>query len=129
MLYMKKCEYCAKEISYHEQYCSDECHINANKYYEKAEKFARPFYIISTICVIAIPVGLFLFSFIKGPGAIITAVSCALLGIMIIAVPMPSEGMIKKRKIKKAVFMTRIFGICVIALGFLALGLITAFGL
>ena len=66
MLYMKKCEYCAKEISYHEQYCSDECHINANKYYEKAEKFARPFYIISTICVIAIPVFILIY---KGPGS------------------------------------------------------------
>ena len=32
---MKKCDYCAKEISYFEQYCDENCQANANKYYEK----------------------------------------------------------------------------------------------
>ena len=126
---MKKCEYCGKEISYHEQFCSDDCHIQSNKYYERSEKMARPFYFISTVCVIGIPVGLFLFSFLKLPGAVITAVSCAILGLMIILFPMPTEGMIKKRTINKAVFRIRIFGVCVIALGFFALGLLSIFGL
>ena len=29
---MKKCDYCAKEISYFEQYCDENCQANANKY-------------------------------------------------------------------------------------------------
>lgn len=32
---MKKCEFCGKQISYFDQYCDDECHIKANKFYEK----------------------------------------------------------------------------------------------
>jgi predicted nucleic acid-binding Zn ribbon protein len=125
---MKKCEYCAKEISYHEQYCSDDCHINANKYYEKSEKFARPFYILSTICVIGIPIGLFLFSFIKVPGAFIASACSAILGVMILIAPMPTEGMIRKNKIKKAVKKTRILGIAMLVLAVLILGLLLIFG-
>ena len=124
---MKKCGFCGKEITYHQQYCCDECQINANKYYEKSEKFAKAFYVISMICLIGIPVGLFLLSFIKLPGAIIASASCIVLGILVILVPMPTEGMIKKNKIQKAVFRTRIFGWCVIALGILIMGLMFIF--
>ena len=125
---MKKCGFCGKEITYHQQYCCDECQINANKYYEKSEKFAKIFYVISMACVIGIPIGLFLFSFIKTPGAVISSVCCLVLGIMILIVPMPTESMIKKNKIKKAIFKTRIFGICVLALGLLIMGLPMVFG-
>lgn len=124
---MKKCGFCGKEITYHEQYCCDECQVNANKYYEKSEKFAKAFYVISMICLIGIPVGLFLLSVFRMPGAIIATASCVLLGILILLVPMPTEGMIKKNKIQKAVFRTRIFGVCVIALGALIMGLIAIF--
>lgn len=120
---MKKCGFCGKEITYHQQYCCDECQINANKYYEKSEKFAKFFYVISMICLIGIPIGLFLLSIFKLPGAIIASACCLVLGILIILVPMPTEGMIKKNKIQKAVFLTRIFGFCVIALGILIMGL------
>ena len=47
---LKKCDYCAKEISYFEQYCSEECHGNANKYYETTEKYGKLFSIINMIC-------------------------------------------------------------------------------
>lgn len=124
---MKKCGFCGKEITYHQQYCCDECQINANKYYEKSEKFAKVFYVVSMICLIGIPVGLFLLSVFKLPGAIIASACCIVLGILIILVPMPTEGMIKKNKIKKAVFRTRIFGLCVIALGILIMGLMVIF--
>lgn len=126
---MKKCEYCGKEISYHEQYCSEDCHLNANRFYERSEKLARPFYFLSTVCVIGIPIGLFLFSFMRLPGAVIAAVCCEILGIMILLAPMPTEGMIKKNKIKKAMAKTRIFGLCMLALGFLIVGLLLFFGI
>lgn len=126
---MKKCEYCAKEISYHEQYCSDECHLNANKYYEKSQKLTNFFYVISMACVIGIPVGLFLFSFLKLLGILIASISAEVLGLMLIFIPIPTEGMIKKRKIKEAVKRTRIFGICMLILGFLIFGLLLFFGM
>ena len=125
MLKMKKCEYCAKEISYHEQYCSDECQIKANKHYELSDKFAKIFYIINVICVFGIPVGLFLMSISKYVGAVVASGSCVLLGIMLICLPFPTESMIKKFKIKKAATITRIIGIALFALGFAIAGMVT----
>lgn len=119
LLKMKKCEYCAKEISYFEQYCSNECHENANKYYEMCEKFGKLFSVINAICVFGIPVGIFLFPFAKIAGTVIASVSCVILGIMLIFLPFPTESMISKHKIHKATKITKIIGICVTAIGFL----------
>lgn len=127
MLKMKKCEYCGKEISYHEQYCSDDCHICANNYYERSQKFTKLFYAVSMACVIGIPVGLFLFSFLKLMGVLIASISAEALGFLLILIPIPTEGMIKKHKIKAAVRRTRIFGIFVLALGVLIFGLLLVF--
>ncbi len=124
---MKKCDYCAKEISYFDQYCSDDCHIRANKYYETEEKFGKIFSVINAICVFGIPVGIFLFSFAKLVGALIAAGSCVILGIMLILLPFPTEGMISKFKLKKAMKITRIVGIVVIGLGFLIIGFLFFF--
>lgn len=124
---MKKCDYCAKEISYFDQYCSDDCHIRANKYYETEEKFGKIFSVINAICVFGIPVGIFLFSFAKLVGALIAAGSCVILGIMLILLPFPTEGMISKFKLKKAMKITRILGIVVIGLGFLIIGFLFFF--
>ena len=46
---MKKCEFCGKQISYFDQYCDDECHIKANKFYEKGERFGKLFAVINMI--------------------------------------------------------------------------------
>lgn len=115
---LKKCDYCAKEITYFEQYCDEECHANANKYYERIEKFGTVFSAINTICVFGIPVGMFLFSFLDTIGMILSFSSCVILGIMLLLLPFPTENMISKHKIKKAVRITRYIGIAVIALGF-----------
>lgn len=84
---MKKCDYCAKEISYFEQYCSEECHGNANKYYETTEKYGKLFSIINMICFFGIPIGIFLFAFLRTAGMIITVASCDILGVMLILLP------------------------------------------
>lgn len=114
---MKKCEYCGKEISYFDQYCDDECHIMANKFYERQERFGKLFSVINGICVFGIPVGLFTFSFSLTVGTIISVASCFVLGIMLLLLPFPTEGMISKYKIKNAVKKTRIVGIGIIILG------------
>lgn len=120
---MKKCEFCGKQISYFDQYCDDECHIKANKFYEKSERFSKVFSIINGICVFGIPVGLFLISFSRSVGLTVTLASCIILGIMLIILPFPTENMISKFKIQKAVKITRIIGCAVIFLGLLIIPL------
>ena len=107
---MKKCEYCAKEISYFEQYCNDECHINANKYYEMSEKYGKLFSVIN---------GIFVASFSNSIGTIVSVGSCIILGIMLIILPFPTENMISKFKIQKSMKITRIIGLALIGLGML----------
>ncbi len=119
---MKKCDYCAKEITYFEQYCSDECQRKANKYYETGEKYGKLFSVINVICVFGIPVGLFLFPFSKTVGTVIASVCCVALGIMLLFLPFPTEGMISRFKLQKSMKITRIIGASVIALGFLIIG-------
>lgn len=120
---MKKCEFCGKQISYFDQYCDDECHIKANKFYEKGERFGKVFSIINGICVFGIPVGLFLISFSRSVGLTVALASCIILGIMLIILPFPTENMISKFKIQKAVKITRIIGCAVIFLGLLIIPL------
>lgn len=119
---MKKCDYCAKEISYHEQYCSDDCQRKANQYYEKYEKFARLFTVVNTVCVFGIPIGLFFMSFLRVLGTCISAGSCVVLGVMLILFPFPTEGMIRKYKLEKSLKITRFVGVGVIVLGVLVAG-------
>ena len=120
---MKKCEFCGKQISYFDQYCDDECRMKANKFYEKSERFSKVFSIINGICVFGIPVGLFLISFSRSVGLTVALASCIILGIMLIILPFPTENMISKFKIQKAVKITRIIGCAVIFLGLLIIPL------
>lgn len=116
---MKKCEYCAKEISYFDQYCSDECQKKAVEFYDMREKYTKVFSVINVICVFSIPVGLFLLSFTQVVGFTMLSLGMFFLGIMIMLLPFPVENMISSMKIKKAVKVTRFIG-----LGLMILGLI-----
>ncbi len=118
---MKKCEYCGKEITYFEQYCGDDCQRNANKFYEMREKHTGVFSVINCICVFGIPVGIFLFPMVNSIGFTLATVCTIILGLTILALPFPTEGMIQKRKIKKAIDMTRIFGLILLGIGLVCL--------
>lgn len=118
---MKKCEYCGKEITYFEQYCNDDCQRNANKFYEIREKYTGIFSIINCICVFGIPIGIFLFPFAESVGLAVAAISSIILGITIFALPFPTESMIAKRKIEKAIKMTKIFGIILLLAGIITM--------
>ena len=122
---MKLCDYCGKEISYFEQYCSDDCQAAANRFYERYEKFGKLFTAVNTVCVFGIPVGLFLMSFLKILGMSVASGSCGFLGLMLLFFPFPTEGMIKKFKISKAVKIVRIFGVAVMLLGLFIAGMLT----
>ena len=114
---MKKCDYCAKEISYYEQYCDEECETKALDFYSLREKYTKVFSIINVIGVFGVPVGLFLSAIDAVIGFSLTAFSLMLIGITVIVLPFPVENMISSMKIKKAVFVTRLIG-----LGFIVLG-------
>ena len=114
---MKKCEYCSKEISYHEMYCSDECQVGANAYYELKDKFQKPYAAINGIFVIAIGISIFLYSFLPDVGAIGAASSLLILGVMYFFLPFPPEVMIHKYQLKKSIKITKIIAGVIFALG------------
>lgn len=117
---MKKCEYCGKEITYFEQYCSEDCQRNAIKYYDKVEKFTNIFAIINCVCIFGIPIGIIIFSFANAIGATVLAASLVILGLTISMFPFPVENMITKHKIEKAQKLTRVFGFIILGLGIIA---------
>lgn len=107
---MKKCDYCAKEITYFEQYCDENCEKKALDFYTMRDKFTKVFSIINVICVFAIPVGIFLSTMRPRLGYLVGTIALTLLGLTVFALPFPVENMISSMKIKKAVKVTRIFG-------------------
>lgn len=118
---MKKCDYCGNEISYYDQYCGDECQKNANKFYEKREKFTGLFSVLCAVCVLAIGIGIFMFSLVKTIGTIMVVGCCIILAVLLFLLPFPTENMISKYKIKKAVKYTRSISYAVIAVGIIFL--------
>lgn len=118
---MKKCEYCAKEISYHEMYCCDACQNSANKYYDLRDKFQKPYAAINGIFVIAIGICIFLYSFLRDIGAIGCASSLLILGVMYFFLPFPPDVMVQKYKLKKSIFITKIIAGVIFGLGLLVL--------
>ena len=120
---MKQCAYCAKEISYHELYCSDECQIGANRFYDMREKFQKFFAVINGVFVLGIGICLFLYSLVPAAGAIGIASCLIILGVTYLFIPLPVDTMIEKFKLKKAIFITRIIAAVLLALGFLTLAL------
>ena len=114
---MKKCEYCAKEISYHEMYCCDECQNSANKYYDLREKFQKPYSVINGIFVIAVGVCIFLYSFVRDVGAIGGGSALMILGLMYFFLPFAPDVMIHKYKLKKSLLITKIIAAVIFGLG------------
>ena len=118
---MKKCEYCGKEISYHEMYCSDDCQTETNKYYDLRDKFQKFYSVINGIFVSAIGVCIFLYSFLRDIGAIGGASSLLILGAMYFFLPFPPDIMIHKYQLKKSIKITKIIAAVIFALGLLVL--------
>ncbi len=116
---MKKCDYCAKEISYYDQYCDEECEKKVLDFYTLRERYTKVFSILNIIGVFGIPVGLFLSAIDTAVGFSITAFSLMLVGVTVFFLPFPVENMISSLKIKKAVFITRMIGA-----GFFVLGIV-----
>lgn len=118
---MKKCEYCAKEISYHEMYCCDECHSKANRFFELREKYQKFFSVINGIFVILIGISIFLYSLNRDLGAIGCSASLLILGVMYFFLPYPPEVMIHRYKLKKSIFIAKIIAGVLFLLGLIVL--------
>ena len=103
-----------------EQYCDENCHRKALKYYELQEKYAKLFSFVNIVCIFGIPIGLFIFSFASDVGGTIFSFSLIFEGLIIILFPFPVENMITSMKIKKAMNVTRIIGLILLILGITA---------
>lgn len=114
---MKRCDYCGKEISYNDMYCCEDCQINTVKFYSIKEKFSIVFSVINCVCLFAIPIGLIVFSIMDYLGFSIIAIGTAVLGLTVLLLPLPTDGMISKLKVKKAVKITRIIGLAILIIG------------
>ena len=124
---MKKCDYCAKEISYDEMYCCEECEKLTKDYYIRADRYAKPFSVINVVCLFGVMAGMFIFPMAKPFGAAMAIICCAVLGVLLLVLPFPTESMIRKFKMKKAIQITRMVGIGMMFLGVMIAGLLAIF--
>ena len=118
---MKKCEFCGKEISYHEMYCSEECQKNAKTYYKMQYKYQGGFGVINGIFVMAIGIGIFLYALVPNAGVFVASFSMIVLGFLYYFLPFAPDVMIRKYQLKKSIMITRLIALALLTLGFLAI--------
>ncbi len=114
---MKKCEYCAKEISYHDMYCCDDCQEKASRFYDLRDEYEKLFTFLDAVFVFMIPIGLFIGMFTGKVGDVLIVGGLYGLGIMLLILPFPTDSMIKKFKLKKAKQICRYFALFLILIG------------
>lgn len=119
---MKKCEYCAKEISYHEIYCCKECEEKSQKYYDIRVKLQKLMSILNIAGTLLIAFGIFATPLHDFAGPLIMAGGGLTVGILTLILPTPPVNFTEKYKIKKSVNIVRIFGIILIVFGLACLG-------
>lgn len=118
---MKKCYYCAKDISYHEMYCSKECEELYTAYFAKRTKLQKLLSAINIVGTFLIAIGIFLYAINNLIGALTCAAGFLSVGIITLILPTPTENFNKKYQLKKAISIVRKFGIVLIVLGVAAL--------
>ena len=118
---MKKCSYCAKEIGYHEMYCSNECEEKYNSYFTKRTKLQKLLSAVNIVGTCSIALGIFLYAIINVVGTMMVACGALAVGLITILLPTPTDNIIEKHKLEKAVKITRYFGFFLTAVGIGAL--------
>lgn len=117
---MKKCGYCAKEISYNDMYCCESCEEQSKLYYEKRSKNQKLLSTMNIIGTCAIAFGIFLYALDNFIGALLLAIGGLSVGIITLVLPTPTDNLIEKFKLEKAVRLVRILGIVLLAFGIAA---------
>lgn len=118
---MKQCKYCAKEIGYHEMFCSNSCEQNHTNYFAKRTKLQKLLSAINILGTCSIAVGIFLYALHNLVGSMMIACGALGVGLITTLLPTPTDNIIEKFKLKKAVKFTRYFGLILLAVGFAAL--------
>jgi hypothetical protein len=121
MIQMKHCEYCAKEISYYEQYCGKRCEEQAGKYYSLTRNKRKLFSFINFTGLLALTVGLFWTLFQAQVGAYIAGTALVFLGLLYFFFPFGTPDMLQKFKIQKTIKIVKIIGSAAIVLGVAAI--------
>lgn len=118
---MKQCSYCAKEISYHEMYCSKECEEAYTSYFTRRSKLQKLLSALNIFGTCLIGIGIFVVALQNFYGLLMMGVGGLSVGGITLLLPTPTDNMIKKLKLQKAVKLVRIFGIILITFGVVAL--------
>ncbi len=124
---MKSCEYCNKEITYHEQYCSKECEEKTVEYYNMISDHTKKFNNILKILLLLFAISLFWILFQANVGFIVFFVTLFLTGIFYNILPFPTMWMIEKKKIEKSIKITKLIGRTFISISLLAIAVILMF--
>lgn len=118
---MKQCNFCAKEISYHEMFCSNNCENAYNNYFAKRAKLQKLLSTVNILGTCLIGVGIFVVALQNFVGLLMMAVGGISVGLITLLLPTPTDNMVKKQKLQKAIKFVRIVGIIVLAFGIAAL--------
>lgn len=114
---MKQCEYCAKEISYYDQYCSTECEEKAKRYYDLARNKRKLFSFFNFTGLLALIAGLFWMLFQAQVGAYIAGAALLVVGILFFFFPFGTPEMLQKFKIEKMIKIVKALGITAAVIG------------
>ena len=117
---MKQCQYCAKEISYHQIYCSKECEQLSEEYYHRRVKFQKLISICYITGTVALALAIFIFPLVNIAGAALGIYGGFATGLITLFIPTATDNIIQKYKIKKSMTIVRVFGLVLVAVGIAA---------
>lgn len=118
---MKQCNFCAKEISYHEMFCDKTCEDAYNKYFAQRAKLQKLLSTVNILGTCLIGVGIFVVALQNFIGLLMMALGGLSVGLITILLPTPTDNMVKKQKLQKAIKFVRIVGLIILAFGIAAL--------
>lgn len=118
---MKQCNFCAKEISYNDMYCCKECEDSYNAFFSTRAKMQKLLSLFNILGTCLIGVGIFVVALQNFVGLLMIGIGGVAVGGITLLLPTPTDNMIKKHKLNKAVKTVRIFGIILVAFGIAAL--------
>ena len=118
---MKQCNFCAKEIGYHEMFCSKSCEDAYNKYFAKRAKLQKLLSTVNILGTCLIAVGIFVVALQNFVGLLMMAAGGISIGLITVLLPTPTDNMVKKQKLQKAISFVKIVGLIILGFGIAAL--------
>ena len=118
---MKKCSFCAKEISYHEMFCGKDCEDAYNKYFAKRANLQKLLSTANILGTCLIAVSIFVIPLQNFVGLLMMALGGFSVGLITLLLPTPTDNMVNKHKLQKAIKIVKIFGLALIVFGLAAL--------